>query len=213
MFLVVSIIAGLVLGVVLSRQASSNGPAGAMGTMPSADAIHSGQTTGNNKAGAAPGMGTGMGTGAASGKASAGAGAMAGHASASAGGTSTPTTQAMLPKVTPMAPVSPYLRYTTVVAGTGCVTLAAGQYECMIGRDGGAPVFQAGTLTQTGTVKQGDQPFYCQASGAEFTHGGFSNHWWAWTESDQGNWGWVSAVDIAGGTDNQPEPGLPYCGG
>jgi hypothetical protein len=29
---------------------------------------------------------------------------------------------------------------------------------------------------------------------------------------DQGNWGWVSAVDIAGGADNQPEPGLPYCG-
>ena len=211
MFLILSIIAGLVLGVVLSRQASG-GPAGAMGTMPSADAIHSGQSTGNNQA-----SGAQAGMGGATAKASTGTGAMQGHASAGASTganvTQSPTMQAMLPKGTPMAPVSPYLRYTPVVAGTGCVTLAAGQFECMVGRPGGAPVFQAGTLTQTGTVKQGDQPFYCQASGAEYTHGGFSNHWWAWTESDQGNWGWVSAVDIAGGTDNQPEPGLPYCGG
>jgi len=210
MFLVLSIIAGLVLGVVLSRQASG-GPAGAMGTMPSADAIHSGRSSGNTQASGAQAMGMGAATGKAS------AAATPGHAPAgpspAAGATQTPTMQAALPKGTPMAPVSPYLRYTAVVAGTGCVTLAAGQFECMVGRPGGAPVFQAGTLTQTGTVKQGDQPFYCQASGAQYTHGGFSNHWWAWTESDQGNWGWVSAVDIAGGTDNQPEPGLPYCGG
>lgn len=218
MFLVLSIVAGLVLGVVLSRQAAGNGPAGMVGAMPSADAIHSGQSSGNAQAAGTPGTGMGAGTGTAPAMGGASTGAAAqghasGGASAAASGTQTPTMAAMLPKVTPVAPVSPYLRYTAVVAGTGCVTLAAGQYECMIGRNGGAPVFQPGTLTQSGTVKQGDQPFYCQSSGAEFTHDGFSNHWWAWTESDQGTWGWVSAVDIAGGTDDQPQPGLPYCGG
>jgi hypothetical protein len=61
-------------------------------------------------------------------------------------------------------------------------------------------------------VDAGAQPFYCQSSGAEYHFKGFSNHWWAWTESAQGNWGWVSAVDLAGGANDQPEPGLPYCG-
>ena len=58
----------------------------------------------------------------------------------------------------------------------------------------------------------GAQPFYCQSSGAEHAAHGRHNHWWAWTESAQGMWGWVSMVNLAGSTNDQPEPGLPYCG-
>ena len=61
-------------------------------------------------------------------------------------------------------------------------------------------------------MASGPQPAYCQSSGAEYTHNGFRNHWWAWTESAQGMFGWVSAVDLSGGANDQPEPGLPYCG-
>jgi hypothetical protein len=218
-FLILSIIAGLVVGIVLSRQPATT--SGAVGAMPSADAIHGGAPAASSPP-AAGAPGTGM--GAAAGNSSSGAGGgmqqhqspatqmpgMAGGGGMAGGQSAAP--QGTLSKVTPMAPVSPYLRYTAAVPGSGCVTLAPGQYECMIGRDGGAPVYQAGTLNQIGTVNQGDQPFYCQSSGGEYSHGGFSNHWWGWTEDDQGTFGWVSAVDIAGGSDNQPQPGLPYCG-
>jgi hypothetical protein len=108
--------------------------------------------------------------------------------------------------------MAPYLRYGAVATGNGCLTAGQGQYACMVGRTDGAPVYKTGTLTVIGTVALGGHTFYCQSSGTgDLTHQGFTNHWWAWTESDQGVWGWVNAVDLAGGDNNQPEPGLPTC--
>lgn len=115
--------------------------------------------------------------------------------------------------VTPNAPITPYLRYTPVAAGNGgCTTLAPGQFECTVGPSNGAAVIQPASLTQTGAIGTGAQPFYCQSSGAEYTSQNLRNHWWAWTESAEGTWGWVSAVNLSGGANDQPEPGLPYCG-
>lgn len=219
-FLALSVVAGLALGAVLSRQAMG-GTATVIGAMPSADAPKA--TRGNAMAGgqgATPGTGAGGATGPASTMPSASAMGMAGGT----GSTTNSTTAAKTPNqgasanqatsnVAPPAPITPYLRYTAAAPGSGgCTKLAPGQFECTVGRSGAAPVFQAGTLTQSGNLGAGPQPFYCQSSGAEFTFNGFHNHWWAWTESAQGTFGWVSAVDLAGGADDQPEPGLPYCG-
>jgi serine/threonine protein kinase len=203
-FLVLSVVAGLALGVVLSRQ-SANGSAGVIGAMPSADAPHT--TASKAVAGAQSSTMAGAGAGTAKATGKAGTGTTMGSTNASP-----PANQVAAANFTPVAPVTPYMRYTAVVAGNGCTQLAPGQFECMVGRNGGAPVFQAGTFTQMGTVAAGPQPFYCQSTGAEYMVNGFKNHWWAWTESAQGDWGWVSAVDLAGGANDQPEPGLPYCG-
>lgn len=113
--------------------------------------------------------------------------------------------------VTPPAPAIPYRRYTQAAPGNGCTQAQPGLFTCFVGRTGGAPVYQASSQNQVGMIAPGKQSFYCQSSGAEYTHAGFSNLWWAWTESDQGTFGWVSAVDLAGGNNNAPEPGLPYC--
>ena len=205
-FLVVSVVAGLALGVVLSRQSASGSPT-VIGAMPSQDAPRAaGSTAAAGTQGTAK-AGTAKGTTPTSAAAANNSGA------AKSTVTAAPPNQGATSNVTPTAPVTPYLRYTAVVAGTGgCVKLAPGQFECTVGRDGGATVFQAGTLTKMGSVAMGANPFYCQSSGAEFTHGALRNHWWAWTESAQGTFGWVSAVDLAGGANDQPEPGLPYCG-
>jgi len=218
LFLVTSIAAGLALGVVLSRQ-NSGGNTGVIGAMPSADAPRATGTggmagMGGQSAKAAPGGG-GMATTTAPRTTSP---AMGGGTGGGMGGTGKGSATATPPavmgasNVTPAAPVTPYLRYTAVVPGKGCTTLAPGQFECTVGRNGGAPVFQAASFTQVGTVAAGPQGFYCQSSGAEYNFNGFKNHWWAWTESGQGTWGWVSAVDLGGGANDQPEPGLPYCG-
>jgi protein kinase-like protein len=157
----------------------------------------------NTGTGSGTGTGTGMGTGTGTGTGSMTNPPMASQA----------PFQGATSNVTPNAPITPYLRYTAVAPGSGgCVTLAPGQFECTIGQSGGAAVFQAASLTRAGTLDMGAQPFYCQSSGAEYTSHNLHNHWWAWTESAQGTWGWVSAVDLTGGADDQPEPGLPYCG-
>lgn len=257
LLLVLSVAGGLALGVVVSKQNSGGGTVGAIGAMPSADALKPtraaamggasaapmgggaknsanagggmnmgsakasapssgtmGSGTGTN-AGAGMGTGTGAGTGMGTGTgASTGTGTGTGTGSMTA-----PSTAAQAPNqgptsnVTPNAPITPYLRYTAVVPGNGgCATLAPGQFECTIDQTDGAVVFQAASLSQVGTLDMGAQPFYCQSSGAEHTAHGRHNHWWAWTESAQGMWGWVSMVNLAGSADDQPEPGLPYCG-
>jgi serine/threonine protein kinase len=216
-FLVVSVVAGLALGVVLSRQAMhSTGTV--IGAMPSADALHVARTATASAAGqsANPAAGTGAGPSAANAPAGAAltsAGTGATGSTMSAAPAAKTANQAATSDVTPTGPITPYLRYTAVAPGTGgCTKLAPGQFECVVGHSGSAPVFQAGTLNQSGTLNAGPQPFYCQSSGAEHTFNGFRNHWWAWTESAQGTFGWVSTVDLGGGADDQPEPGLPFCG-
>ncbi|HXR71429.1 serine/threonine-protein kinase [Actinocrinis sp.] len=221
-FLIVSIVAGLTLGVVLSRQAMT-GNGTVIGAMPSADrpkATNTPAMTGGSQA-AKPGAGMGGAPGSTAAKPSvpamgmggAGGAGGAGGNGATTGTTAKTTNQGATSNVTPPAPITPYLRYTAVAAGSGgCTKLAPGQFECTVGRDGGAAVFQPETLNPSGTIGAGPQPFYCQSSGAEHTFQGLRNHWWAWTESAQGTFGWVSVVDLSGGANDQPEPGLPYCG-
>lgn len=228
LLLVLSVAGGLALGVVISHQ-STGGTVSVVGAMPTADApkpTHSvmmggmpaSPMAGGGMNGTSGAKGTntmsGMSTGSAkasapnSGTIGAGSSPMTNPAA-----TTQPPMQGATSNVTPNAPITPYLRYTAAAAGTGgCVTLAPGQFECMVGNSGGAPVIQPASLTETGVLDAGSQPFYCQSSGAEYTSQSLHNHWWAWTESDQGTWGWVSAVNLSGGANDQPEPGLPYCG-
>jgi hypothetical protein len=221
-FLVVSIVAGLTLGVVLSHQAMT-GNGTVIGAMPSADRPKATSTpamAGGNQA-AKPGAGMGGAAGSASampsasgmGMAATGGTAGTGGNGATTGTTSKTTNQGATSNVTPPMPITPYLRYTAPAPGNGgCTKLAPGQFECTVGGTIGALVFQAGTLNQSGTIGSGPQPFYCQSSGAEHTFKSLRNHWWAWTESAQGTFGWVSVIDLAGGANDQPEPGLPFCG-
>jgi eukaryotic-like serine/threonine-protein kinase len=124
--------------------------------------------------------------------------------------TATTPQQAALPVSAPgTAPMAPFFRYGAVASGNGCSQTGQGQYDCVADN---SKVYQTGTLTVIGTIAAGDHTFFCQSSGhGQLTHHGFSNNWWAWTESDQGTWGWVNAIDLAGGDNNQPEPGLPNC--
>ena len=233
LLLVLSVVGGLVLGVIVSRQATTGGTVSVIGAMPTADgpkptgSAATGGTSASPMAGRAmnnpggtngtDGM-TGANTSSAKPTAPGSATMSAGPGSGSSSMPNPPTmsqppNQGATSNVTPNAPITPYMRYTPVVAGAGgCTTLAPGQFECMVGRSGGAPVIQAAALTQTGTLDMGSQPFYCQSSGAEYTYQNLHNHWWTWTESAQGTWGWVSAVNLTGGANDQPEPGLPYCG-
>ncbi|MGH3415068.1 MAG: serine/threonine-protein kinase [Actinocrinis sp.] len=211
LLLAMCVVAGLGLGVLLSHQ-SAGGPSGPIGAMPSADAPRA-NATGTRM----PAM-NGAGDSAkpasdATGNASPGtpSGAAAGSGTGSSPGMSQTSNQ-QLSNVAPSAPITPYLRYTAVAPGNGCETFAPGQFKCAVGSDHGAPVFAAGTLDQIGSVGGGPQRFYCQSSGAEYSNNAFRNHWWAWTRSDQGDWGWVNAVYLAGGDNDSPEPGLPYCG-
>ncbi len=199
--LALCVVAGLGLGVLLSMRAAG-GPSAPVGAMPTADAPRRPAQT------QTPAM-SGAGTGATPNTA-AGAGSPGVQTGSSPGMSQTSNQQP--PDLAPAAPITPYLRYTDVAPGNGCATLAPGQFVCTVGSQNGAPVFQAATAERIGSVGGGAQRFYCQSSGAEYTIKGFRNHWWAWTRSDQGDWGWVNAVFLAGGDNDSPEPGLPYCG-
>ncbi len=52
--------------------------------------------------------------------------------------------------------------------------------------------------------------FLGQTQGCEFTYPGktWSNDWWAYTEADDGRWGWTSVVYFSGGGNDQPADGL-----
>ncbi|MFI9817893.1 hypothetical protein [Saccharothrix variisporea] len=68
--------------------------------------------------------------------------------------------------------------------------------------------------TAAGKMNKGKNYFYCQRNwGVRVTVGQWTNTWWALTDDDSGNRNvWLSVVYIAGGNNNQPEPGLPVHG-
>ncbi|HEY3873756.1 MAG TPA: serine/threonine-protein kinase [Actinocrinis sp.] len=191
--LVVCVAAALVLAVVADRQfgsspTSSGAPDQTMAGGPSSNTASAG----------------------------AGKGAAPSAAASSAPASMAPSSPAMMAAgfemgLTPPAPTAPYRRSGQVAPGDGCKKAQDGVFACFVGRTGGAPVYQPSSQNQAGMLAGGNQTFYCQSSGAEYTHAGFDNLWWAWAQSDQGTFGWVSAVDLAGGSNDSPEPGLPYC--
>jgi Transglycosylase SLT domain len=85
-------------------------------------------------------------------------------------------------------------------------------YPAGNGFSGGAPVENSGGGT-VGYLNEGSNYVYCQEVGGEISSGGYSNDWWAWTEADDGDYGWVSALWGSGGDDNGAFEGVPGCGG
>lgn len=63
-----------------------------------------------------------------------------------------------------------------------------------------------------GQLYGGNNYFYCQNQGRNFSDDGYSNHWWLLTDDDSGNSSvWVSAVYISGGNDNERIDGVRDC--
>lgn len=69
-----------------------------------------------------------------------------------------------------------------------------------------------------GTMYAGSNYFYCQSRGlgsktaTDSSGRTYINNWWLRTDDDSGNRNvWVNAVNISGGSDNSPVPGVPYC--
>jgi SLT domain-containing protein len=98
-----------------------------------------------------------------------------------------------------------------------CSPTAGGKFNCNFymagnGISGGTPV-QAGDGHRVGYLNVGTNWVVCQSTGAEVAIGPDHNNWWAWTEADNGNWGWVNAVYGGGGANDGPFAGVPACGG
>lgn len=55
--------------------------------------------------------------------------------------------------------------------------------------------------------------FVCQEQAASYHLPGtsYSNNWWAYTESDDGGWGWVNEVYFKGGNNYERDAGLRLC--
>ena len=64
---------------------------------------------------------------------------------------------------------------------------------------------------KTGTIHGGTNWVVCQSVGKTVHYGRSYNHWWAYTLSDQGSWGWVNAVFAKGGGNNGKFKGVPAC--
>lgn len=64
---------------------------------------------------------------------------------------------------------------------------------------------------KVGTIHGGTNWVICQSVGRTVHYGKSYNHWWAYTQSDQGTWGWVNAVFATGGGNNGGFGGVPAC--
>jgi lysophospholipase L1-like esterase len=99
-----------------------------------------------------------------------------------------------------------------------CVKAGGGHYDCEWyragdGHSGGTPV-RSGEGTLVGYLHQGTNWVVCQQRGGRRSSADFYNSWWAWTEADDGRWGWVNAVWAKGGdNDGQFGGGVPQCAG
>ncbi|RII08032.1 Serine/threonine-protein kinase PrkC [Streptomyces sp. YIM 130001] len=91
-----------------------------------------------------------------------------------------------------------------------CHPAGAGKYNCEVWR--AATSYTAGGA-EAGVLNSGTNYFYCQEnSGRRETHGGWTNVWWARTDDDSGNRNvQVNVVNIKGGKNDTPVPGLPTC--
>ncbi len=63
-----------------------------------------------------------------------------------------------------------------------------------------------------GILYAGNSWFVCQRRfGVRIDYGAVENDWFAYTLSDNGYWGWVSATHFSAGGNWQPVPGLATC--
>ena len=99
-----------------------------------------------------------------------------------------------------------------------CSSIGGGKYNCQFwpagnGLSAGAPVL-GGNGNRVGYLNQGTNWIICQASGEQINVGSTYNVWWAWTEANDGQFGWVNAVYAQGGdNDGSYGGGVPNCGG
>lgn len=77
-------------------------------------------------------------------------------------------------------------------------------------RGNGARV--VGTLRFAGPVTKPANWFIGDSYRSNFVLGSYSNHWWAYTLSDNNTWGWVPEVYFKGGGNNIGDATLVPCG-
>ncbi|MCW2781618.1 MAG: serine/threonine protein kinase [Marmoricola sp.] len=85
-----------------------------------------------------------------------------------------------------------------------------GQKEYNCGWFETTPVYN-GSGTKVGTIHTGTNWVLCQHVGKTVKVDSYSNNHWAYTESDQGKWGWVVASYARGGTNNPSYRNVPAC--
>ena len=96
-------------------------------------------------------------------------------------------------------------------AAAGCYSIGGGKYNCNVWRDA-TSYSRRDVPMPAGVLYQGTNYFYCQATGFRQTVGQYTNYWWAKTDDDSHNRDvWVNVVNISGGGNGQPVPGLPDC--
>ncbi len=99
-----------------------------------------------------------------------------------------------------------------------CTNIGSGRtsaswYRAGDGKTGGA-IVAVGTTT-VGYLHQGRNWIQCEEKGGDMrSPEGYRNHWFGWTQADNGTWGWASALDASGG-DNYGSfgGGTPSCNG
>ncbi len=100
-------------------------------------------------------------------------------------------------------------------AAVPCSKHSDGRHHCGFwpGGDGihGGAVVVNDSGYWVGYLNQGDNWVSCQMYGGKVVHGKTYNHWWAWTEANDHNWGWVNAVWAKGGANDGKFAGVPGC--
>jgi Putative metal-binding motif len=99
-----------------------------------------------------------------------------------------------------------------------CTTIGGGKFECEWYRAGNG--FTGGSIVAVGTTTVGYLPkgrnwIVCEQKGGDMhSPEGYRNHWFGWTQAENGTWGWASALDASGG-DNYGSfgGGTPPCNG
>ncbi len=94
---------------------------------------------------------------------------------------------------------------TSQGTGHNCTFYIAGD-----GKTGGSPVVKSDG-TSAGFLHKGTNWVICQAAGRTQHQGQYYNKWWAYTEADNGAWGWVNAVSASGGDNDGAFGGVPMC--
>ncbi|RKQ93514.1 putative metal-binding protein [Solirubrobacter pauli] len=99
-----------------------------------------------------------------------------------------------------------------------CTNVGGGKFECGWFRSGdgrsGGSIVAVGTTT-VGYLHQGRNWIQCEEQGGDMRSAdGYRNHWFGWTQADNGAWGWASALDASGGDDyGSFGGGTPPCNG
>jgi hypothetical protein len=114
---------------------------------------------------------------------------------------------AVLPATASATPTGSCKRDATTPSHYDCQFYTAGN-----GISGGSPVVDVHG-TRVGYLNGGSNFVDCQEQGSEYPSAGASvrNDWWAWTEANDGKWGWVSAYWASGGSNDEQFSGVPAC--